>query len=84
MSFTIQEIQGVPYWLDTTTNAILLYGSSPPLQLGTFNSQTKEANFNTTWKDDVKDFLVAYRQRLGEQTERELQASRSTPVAAKK
>lgn len=66
--FTVQTIQGVPYWVDTT-NTLYLYGSTPPLKIGTVDAATKAPAFAPTWKEDVKDFLLAYRQRLGEQTE---------------
>jgi hypothetical protein len=82
MSFTVQEIQGVPYWLDAATNAIFLYGSSPPLQIAQFDPHAKRANFTPTWKEDVKDFLIAYRQRLGEKTEAELKVSRASASAS--
>lgn len=84
MSFVVQEIRGVPYWVDSPTNGLFLYGSSPPLQIGTVDPKTKVPAFAPTWKEDVKDFLIAYRQRLGELTEAELATAKASAAAPAK
>lgn len=70
-SFTVQQVRGVPFWKDAT-NALYMYGSNPPVRVGSFDTEKKEGVLDLDWKTAADAFLLQYRQGLGEFTEHTL------------
>jgi hypothetical protein len=69
--YTVETVQGVPFWKDSQ-NVLYLYQSSPPVRVGTYNTEKKEGSLDDDWKQRADTYLLTYRQSLGEFTEKAL------------
>ncbi len=63
-----QTLDGIPYTLGPQ-NELYLHGSEPTLQIGTYNSVTKEVVLIDKWQTVLDSWLTQYRANLKAATE---------------
>jgi hypothetical protein len=63
---------GIPYSMNEK-NELFVYSSSPPILIGSFNSDTQDVTLHTDWKEKSQSFLNAYRSNLKQMTESALE-----------
>jgi hypothetical protein len=59
----VQTLQGVPYTVNEKGD-LLVYGSEPTLQIGTYDQQTKEVVLVDKWQQILETWLTEYRAKL--------------------
>jgi hypothetical protein len=69
-------IHGVPYQIDDKNN-IYIYESSPPIALGTWDSEKEKLTLIPNWKTKAKSFVEKYRSNLHQNTEESLEKAKA-------
>ena len=73
-------INGVPYLINEK-NEVFVYGSVPPIPIGSYNTDTKVLALAEDWQERMATWIEYYRNGLKEATEEALEKAKQLQAA---